>query len=82
MGSSRFWLKPTDEENKCISYHYENTPMQYTAILHGSKNGNVHLNYFDYFHIFAQNIDHGYTVNRDYINPADSRPMIGRFIGR
>ena len=41
--------------------HYENTPMQYTAIFRGSKNDNFQLNSFDYFHIFAQNIYCGYT---------------------
>ena len=45
---------------KCIT-HYENTPMQYTAIFHGCKNENFQLNFFDYFHILAQNIYCGYT---------------------
>ena len=35
--------------------------MQYTAIFHGRKNDNFRLKSFDYFHIFAQNIDCGYT---------------------
>ena len=35
--------------------HYENTPMQYTAIFHGCKNENSQL-IFSLFHIFAQNI--------------------------
>ena len=42
--------------------HYENTPMQHTAIFHGCKNDNFQLNLFYYFHIFAQNIDCGYTL--------------------
>ena len=42
--------------------HYENTPMQYTAIFHVCKNDNFQLKVFDYFHIFAQNIDCGYTL--------------------
>ena len=37
--------------------HYENTPMQHTAIFHGCKNDNFQLIVLDYFHIFAQNID-------------------------
>ena len=37
--------------------HYENMPMQYTAIFHGCKNDNFRLSIFYYFHIFAQNID-------------------------
>ena len=42
--------------------HYENTPMQHTAIFHGCKNYHLQLNFFDYFHVFAQNIDRGYTL--------------------
>ena len=34
--------------------HYDNTPMQYTAIFHGCENDNFQLNSFDYFHILAQ----------------------------
>ena len=37
-------------------------PMQYTAIFHGCKNDNFRLNIFEYFHIFAQNIDCGYRL--------------------
>ena len=36
--------------------------MQYTGIFHASKNDNFHLKFFDYFLIFAQNIDCGYTL--------------------
>ena len=39
--------------------HYENMSMQHTAIFHGCKNGNFQLKMFDFFHIFAQNIDCG-----------------------
>ena len=35
--------------------------MQNTAIFHGCKDDNFQLKFFDYFHIFAQNIDCGYT---------------------
>ena len=38
--------------------HCENTPKQH----HGCKNDNFQLIFFNYFHIFAQNIDHGYTL--------------------
>ena len=31
------------------SLHYENTPMQYPAILHGCKNDNLQLKMFDMF---------------------------------
>ena len=43
-------------------FHYENTPMQYTAIFHGCKNDNFQLKKVDYFLIFAQNIDRRYTL--------------------
>ena len=46
-----------------VTFHYTNISMQYTAIFHGCKNGNFQLIFFvDYFHIFAQNIDCGYTL--------------------
>ena len=45
-----------------ITESYENTPVQHTAIFHGCKNDNIQLNVFDYFHIFAQKIDRGYTL--------------------
>ena len=41
--------------------HYENTPMQYTAIFHGSKNDNFQIKKVDNFLIFAQNRDCGYS---------------------
>ena len=56
-------VKMHDMVYACILfYHYENMPMQYTAIFHGCKNDNFRLNVFDFFHIFAQNIDCGYTL--------------------
>ena len=41
--------------------HYENTPMQYLAIFHGSKNDNFQMKNCDIFLTFAQNIDCGLT---------------------
>ena len=41
--------------------HYNNMPMQYTAIFHGCQNGNFLVKNCDIFLIFAQNIDRGYT---------------------
>ena len=38
-------------------WHYENTPMQYTAIFHSRKNDNFQMKCFYIFLIFAQNID-------------------------
>ena len=43
------------------AYHYENTPMQYTAIFHGCKNDNYRMKKINIFLIFPQNIDCGYT---------------------
>ena len=43
-------------------FHYANTPMQYTAIFHGSKNVNFQMNVLNIFLMFAQNIDYGYTL--------------------
>ena len=42
--------------------HYENTPMQYTAIFHGCKNVYFQMKFSNFFLIFAQNIDCGYTL--------------------
>ena len=42
--------------------HYENMPMQYTAIFHGCKNDYFRFSIVYYFHIFARNIDCGYTL--------------------
>ena len=43
-------------------FHYENTPMQYTAIFHGCKKDNFQMKYCDVFLTFAQNIECGYTL--------------------
>ena len=45
-----------------LCVHFENTPMQHTAIFHGCKNDNFQLNVLDYFLIFAENIDCWYTL--------------------
>ena len=42
--------------------HYENTPMQYTAIFHGCKNVHFQMIFLNIFLIFAQIIDYGYTL--------------------
>ena len=55
-------IKLYHDRAKIMAFHYANTPMQYTAIFHDCKNVNFQLNIFDYFHIFAQNIDCGYTL--------------------
>ena len=47
---------------KRAEIHYENTPMQYTAIFHGCENDNFQMTNCDVFLIFAQNIDYGYTL--------------------
>ena len=47
--------------------YYENTPMQHTAIFHGCKNDNFQMKCFDYFHIVAQNIYCGYTLEPSHL---------------
>ena len=42
--------------------------MQYTTIFHGYINGDFQMKKCDIFLIFAQNIDHGYTLE-----PASAR---------
>ena len=44
-----------------MTIHYANTPVQYTAILHGCKNVHFQIKFLIIFLIFAQNIDCGYT---------------------
>ena len=45
-----------------LSTHYDNKPIQYTAIFHGCKNGNFQMKKCHSFLIFAQNIDCGCTL--------------------
>ena len=56
-------------ELRIIANHYENTPMQYTAIFHGCKNDNFQLIFFFfyYFHVFAQNIYCRYTLEPPHL---------------
>ena len=42
--------------------HYENMPMQYTAIFRGCKNDDFQTKKNDIFLIFAQYIDCGYML--------------------
>ena len=41
---------------------YENTPMQYTAIIHRCRNDNFQMKNCNFFYIFAHNIYNGYTL--------------------
>ena len=45
-----------------VTVHYDDTPVQYTAIFHGCKNDKFQMKNCDIFLIFAQNIDLGYTL--------------------
>ena len=45
-----------------LDEHYENMSVQYTAIFHGCKNDKFQMKICDFFLIFAQNIDCGYTL--------------------
>ena len=49
-------------EEERAYFHYENTPMEHTEIFYGCKNDSFRLKCFYYFHIFAQNIHCGYTL--------------------
>ena len=48
--------------------HYENTPMQYTAIFHFYENDYFQMKNCDIFLIFAQNKDRGYTLEPPHSN--------------
>ena len=45
-----------------VTKHYENTPVQYSALFHSRKNDNFQMKNCDIFLSFAQNIDCGYTL--------------------
>ena len=57
------------------SLHYANTPMQYTAIFHGCKNVNFQMKKYNIFHIFAQNIDCGYTLEPPHRGGSNEYPQ-------
>ena len=59
---NKTWTAIQDFSSGSTGIHYINVPMQYTTIFHGCKNDNFQLKLLDYFHIFAQNIDCGYTL--------------------
>ena len=56
-------------------FHYDNTPMQYTAIFHGCKNDNFHMKNCDIFFIFAQNIDRGYMLEPPHRGGSNEYPQ-------
>ena len=45
-----------------MSYHYENIPIQIYRKFHYQKNENFCIKNSDIFHISAQNIDCGYSL--------------------
>ena len=45
-----------------INYHYENTPIQIYRKFHLQKTENFQIKISDIFHISAQNIDCGYSL--------------------
>ena len=49
-------VKHSDDDGPvcACAHHYENTPMQHTAIFDGSKKYNFHLKLFDYFQILLK----------------------------
>ena len=54
MCASRFFGNTSDHVPTEIeqTLHYENTPMQYTAIFHGFKNDNFQMKNSDIFFLF------------------------------
>ena len=59
-------------------FHYENTPVQYTAIFHVSKNEISLDKKLINFLIFAQNIDCGYSLE-PHIQTIDCGYTLRRF---
>ena len=64
-------MQNTNKAIKCLTYlnywkrnrlHNDNTPMQYTANFHDSKNDNFQVKNCDIFFNFALNIDRGHTL--------------------
>ena len=55
--------------------HYENSLMEHTAFFQGCKNDNFRLKSFDYFHIFAQNIDCGYKLGPPHSGGSNECPQ-------
>ena len=50
--------KKTTTKNKAgVSQHFDKTPMKYTTIFHGYKNENFQVKNYNFFLIFAYNID-------------------------
>ena len=47
---------------KMVIYHYNNTPIQYTANFNGCKNDNFQMKFFNYSLIFCLKYNFGYTV--------------------
>ena len=45
-----------------MQYHYENTPMYYTAIFRDSKNEKFQMKDCNIFSYFCSNIDRGYSL--------------------
>ena len=64
--SDKMYLINLDEQDKSLQdtwgQHYENTPMQYTAIFHNRKNDNFQMKNCDIFLTFVQNIACGYSL--------------------
>ena len=58
-----------------FEFHYDNTPMQYTAIFHGCKNVNFQMNNSNIFLIFARNIDCGYTLEPPHLGGSNEYPQ-------
>ena len=56
------WWMDKKKVFQCTPKHYNNTPMQYTAIFHRCKNYNFQMKNCYIFLIFAQKVDCGYML--------------------
>ena len=69
-----YWTCKTQQRVKWCNNN-ENTPIKHTAIFHARKNDNFHLKIFDYFLIFAKNIDCGYTLEPPHWGGSNEYPQ-------
>ena len=56
------WWMVKKKVFQCTPKHYDNTPIQYTAIFHSCKKNNFQMKNCNIFLIFAQNVDCGYML--------------------
>ena len=56
------------QSDQVLGFHYKNTPIQiYWEFYHQKKNENYQMKNSDIFHIPAQNIDCGYSLEAEAV---------------